>query len=102
MSESVMTTNSIGNKFWRNSKGEYHRTDGPAIEWIDGDKEWYENGERHRLNGPAIEWLSGKKTWYVNDKCLGDNDKGFWRLWDKLTPKQKKDPVLLSYLPEKF
>jgi hypothetical protein len=120
-----MEIHESGTKRWRNSKGEYHRTDGPAIEWVDGDKEWYANGERHRLNGPAIEfengnkewwlngilhringpaveWADGEKVWWVNDKLLGWNDKGFWALWDLLTPEQKKDPVLLSYLPEKF
>jgi hypothetical protein len=29
--------------------------DGPAIECINGRKEWYFDGKRHRLDGPAIE-----------------------------------------------
>ena len=35
-----------GNKIWRNSAGQLHRTDGPAIERADGYKEWYFKGER--------------------------------------------------------
>ena len=27
--------------------GELHRLDGPAIEWVDGGKEWWLNGQRH-------------------------------------------------------
>lgn len=79
MSESTMTIDFLGNKFWRNSLGQYHRTDGPAVEWEDGYKAWYVDGER-----------------------LGYGNEGFWALWDTLTPKQKRDPTLLSYLPGDF
>jgi len=44
-----------------------HRLDGPAIEYADGDKEWYINGKCHREDGPAIEFASGDKSWYLND-----------------------------------
>jgi hypothetical protein len=29
-----------GDKIWRNSAGQYHRTDGPAVERADGTKAW--------------------------------------------------------------
>ena len=29
-----------GDKTWRNSAGQYHRTDGPAVERADGTKAW--------------------------------------------------------------
>jgi hypothetical protein len=45
--------------------GELHRIDGPAVEWIDGDKHWYLNGLLHREDGPAIECAIGKKYWYL-------------------------------------
>ena len=79
MSESTMSIGEWGNKYWKNSKGQLHRTDGPAVEFLDSSK-----------------------VWYVNDVFLGIDDKGFWKLWERLTPEQKKDPILLSYLPEKF
>ena len=45
-----------------------HKEDGPAIEHVDGSKEWFVNGKRHREDGPAIELVSGDKEWFVNGK----------------------------------
>ena len=101
MSESTMTTDEWGNKVWKNSRNYYHRTDGPAIEWSDGDKEWWLNGMLHRLNGPAVD-RPNRQLWYMNGKYLGSNDEGFWALWERLTDEQKKDPILLTYLPGDF
>lgn len=33
-----------GSKFWR-LNGEYHREDGPAIEYCNGTKHWFLNGK---------------------------------------------------------
>jgi len=46
-----------------------HRTDGPAVEWADGDKGWYVDGPLHRTDGPAVEYDDGTKFWWVNGKC---------------------------------
>ncbi len=54
-------------KKYLNDLGQLHRTDGPAIEYIDGGKSWYLNGKRHREDGPAIEHSDGVKLWYLND-----------------------------------
>jgi hypothetical protein len=35
-----------GTKRWYNENGEYHREDGPAIEWFDDFNEWYINDKR--------------------------------------------------------
>jgi hypothetical protein len=44
-----------------------HSAQLPAIERVNGDKEWYINGKRHRDGGfPAVELASGTKCWYVN------------------------------------
>jgi len=51
-----------------NERGEYHRLDGPAIEWNNGDKSWWINGKLHREDSPAIERNDGYKAWYLNDK----------------------------------
>ena len=81
------------NKFWRDSDGVLHRTDGPAIEWTDGTKdwwhhglihrtdgpaiesadgttEWWQHGLRHRADGPAVQYSDGGMSWYLDDKCL--------------------------------
>lgn len=57
------------NKQWYNEKGICHREDGPAVEWRNGDKEWYINGLRHREDGPAMEYANGTKIWYINGEC---------------------------------
>ena len=51
---------------WQNKAGLRHREDGPAVEKVDGSKEWYLNGQRHREDGPAIEMADGYKEWYLN------------------------------------
>lgn len=54
-----------------NSLGQLHCDDGPAVEWTDGQKEWWVNGELHRLDGPAIEAAYGHhdhQEWWVDGK----------------------------------
>lgn len=50
--------------------GVLHRLDGPAIECLNGYKEWRVNGRRHRLDGPAVEYAYGGKQRYVNGKAV--------------------------------
>lgn len=61
---------SHGTKRWRNNNGQYHREDGPAIEWADGAKEWWVNDRRHRLDGPAYVGPGGSSAWWVNDTFI--------------------------------
>jgi antitoxin component YwqK of YwqJK toxin-antitoxin module len=56
-----------GTKEWL-LDGEFHREDGPAIEYSSGTKEWYLNGELHREDGPAVEEPDGTKYWFLNGK----------------------------------
>ena len=58
-----------GTRHYCNSANQLHRTDGPAIEWTSGHKEWWQNGQLHRTDGPAIMWPDGHKWWYING-CL--------------------------------
>jgi len=39
-----------GNKFWM-LNGDYHREDGPAIEWTDGDESWFILGKLYTKEG---------------------------------------------------
>ena len=57
--------NEYGTRRYYNNAGQLHRTSGPAIEWADGTKEWWQNGQRHRTGGPAIEWNDGYREWVV-------------------------------------
>jgi hypothetical protein len=72
---------------WHNDKDQLHRLDGPAIEYADGDKEWYVDGKHHRLEGPAVEYADGDKAWYVDGKLHrldgpaiehANGDKAWW------------------------
>ena len=53
-------------KIYRNEIGILHRDDGPAIEFSNGLREWYQNDKLHRVGGPAIEYADGSKSWYQN------------------------------------
>ena len=48
--------------------GIFHRNDGPAIEYKNGNKFWYQNGKLHRMDAPAIEYADGEKFWFQNGK----------------------------------
>ena len=54
-----------GSKGWFQN-GQYHRTDGPAIERANGTKEWVQNGQRHRIDGVAIDYANGCKRWFIH------------------------------------
>ena len=56
-----------GTKFW-SLNGNFHREDGPAIEYTDGSKFWFLNGKYHREDGPAAERANGTKEWFLNDE----------------------------------
>ena len=62
--------NTYGTRWYRNAMGQLHRDDGPAVEWSNGTKSWYQNGLRHRTDGPAIEYSDGGKVWYINGEEL--------------------------------
>ena len=63
-----------GDKTWKNSAGQYHRTDGPAIERADGSKYWYTHDQLHRIDGPAIEWADGTKQWWYKGKQISKKE----------------------------
>ena len=55
-------------EWWQN--GQVHRTDGPAVDHADGTKRWYQRGQKHRTDGPAIEYTNGYLEWWLNDKQM--------------------------------
>ena len=66
-----------GNKEWF-LNGEYHREDGPAIEFANGNKAWYLHGKYHREDGPAFEGYPGYigiyQKWYLEDEEVQPED----------------------------
>ena len=57
-----------GTRRYYNTAQLLHREDGPAIEWPNGSKEWYQNGVRHREGGPAVDTSSGKQQWFLHGR----------------------------------
>ena len=64
----VCKVDSRENKRYYNSEGQYHREDGPAVEFANGDKFWHINNKLHRDDGPALELINGGKSWWINGK----------------------------------
>jgi hypothetical protein len=79
----------VGTRRYYNSAGDLHRDEGPAVEYVDKSKQWYQtglchrdvgpafitargtrkwaiNGRLHRTDGPAIEWSNGGREWWIN------------------------------------
>ena len=55
-------------QFFKN--GLWHRDNGPAVEYKNGDKYWCKEGEYHRVDGPAIELNNGIKYWFYEGKSI--------------------------------
>jgi hypothetical protein len=65
---------SDGSTFWyKHGTTIVHREGGPAIEYANGDKEWWYNGHLHREDGPAIEQSNGTSYWFVHGKRHRDD-----------------------------
>ena len=54
--------------------GKLHREDGPAEEYISGDKRWYINNKLHRLDGPAIEYCNGRKEYWIKGEYYSSKE----------------------------
>lgn len=61
------TTGNTVRMWYHKETGLLHRDSGPAVEWADGTKVWYQHGKRHRVDGPALEFNDGTKFWMHND-----------------------------------
>ena len=61
----TVETNEEGTTYYT-LRGKLHRTDGPAIEWADGYRAWYQNGKQHREDGPAVKYPDGYREYWVH------------------------------------
>jgi len=63
-----------GSQHWF-KHGNFHRENNlPAIVSFDGSKEWIVNGKLHRLNGPAIDKINGHKEYWINGVHLTEDE----------------------------
>jgi hypothetical protein len=58
---------------WHLNDGKLHHENAPAVEWVNGDEEWWLHGELHREHAPAIEWANGHKEWFLHGKRHRDD-----------------------------
>jgi hypothetical protein len=73
----IKTINQSGSIFYSNENSKWHREDGPAVEYVNGNKFWYINGELHREDGPACEYYEGTKVWYIKGSRHRENGPAF-------------------------
>lgn len=77
--------------------------DGPAMEHVNGSKEWWINGNKHRVDGPAYEGMDGSKEWWIEGQQFTEQNFNQWlaqkALNDKLQstlsdrPKNRKTKI---------
>ena len=48
---------------WIDDEGFYHREDGPAVVWDDGEQYWARRGRSHFAYGPSILYADGTLAW---------------------------------------
>ena len=70
MNKLIHTINSQGTESWRNSKGQLHKENGPAVINSRGDEYWGQNGLPHRTDGPAKIITNGDEDWYENGEIV--------------------------------
>lgn len=109
-------TDKYGNTRYYDDQYNLHRTDGPAVEYRDGSKEWFIHGRKHRIDGPAYEETGGYKAWWVDgnrhriDGPAIQYEGGINEWWVNGTPFTKedfeqlygtpKDKITTSFVPK--
>lgn len=71
----------------------FHRDDGPALIYPNGEERWYKNGKLHREDGPAITRANGNYEWHFNGTAFTFD---VWCNILKKTPEEKAK-LLLKY-----
>lgn len=101
-------TDSEGNKFCRYKNGKLHCVNGPAVEFVDGGKEWWIKGKQfteQQFNNSGSKNNNGYKIQYVDEKDFKRNrniiktremNSGFLRT---RKAKKRRDSCLYLYVP---
>jgi len=79
MNKSICKVSHNGDKYWY-FNNHIHREDGPAIEYTNGDCEFWLYGLRHRLDGPAVDWADDKQWFYMDKHIECKSQEEFKRL----------------------
>jgi hypothetical protein len=59
--------------FWY--KGDmFHRLSGPACEFANGAKLYFQNGMLHRLDGPAVIYANANRYWFIDNRKYSEAD----------------------------
>jgi hypothetical protein len=74
-----MSLTENGSKVWY-LNNELHRSDGPAIEFLNGDESWYLHGERHRVEDGTKHWCLDGKLHRTDGPAATDCDTNYWCL----------------------
>ena len=90
------TVDNFGAQHWRNSQGQFHRTDGPAVIYLDNTRFWYINGQHHRIDGPAKMYWDGMQHWYVNDQDITNEVKAWMETQDVTWPWDSSTQTLFT------
>ena len=87
-----------GNKIWYQN-GLWHRTDGgPAVEYPNGYKAWWQNNQVHRLDGPAVEFSDGYKEYYVLGQILTENRFQIFQVMWERTLLERNEELMKIFL----
>ena len=73
------------------SNNQFHRLDGPAVEYEGGYKAWWINGKRHRIDGPAIIYSNGTKDWWLDNEFIDVNSQEEFEEYLKLRHNKFKE-----------
>lgn len=53
-----------GHEYYKDFDDRLHRTDGPAVLYNDGGREWWIHGVKHRHGAPAVIFPGGREEWW--------------------------------------
>ena len=51
-----------------------NKTTKPTYTSLEGYKEWRKDGDFHRTDGPAREWANGEKEWWLDGENVSENE----------------------------
>ena len=71
----------------------YKTKDGFRYEYANGDVEYIRDRKYHRTDGPAIEWVNGGKAWFVNGKRMSEEQFNAWRAKNNPVKEGYKDTI---------